>query len=161
MSRTRPGGAAPPADWPARSINRGTIATNRNSGLREPVSPLEWRHSLELAVDQFQIQTFASKRTGYSLHARDGVCFNLVLPDSEHFPAEATQLLGVPLISFAVSANLVSPEGWQLVLPDWKSPPMPEIAVDEEGHPCLREYEIRTPREGAIMLSEFEPGGLQ
>jgi hypothetical protein len=96
----------------------------------------------------------------YSGNTRNRIQFNLVLPNSEHFPAEATQLLGVPLIPFAVAANLVSPEGWQPVAPDWKSPPMPEIAVDEDGHSCLREDKIRTPREGAVVLAEFEPGGL-
>jgi hypothetical protein len=101
-----------------------------------------------------------TKRLHYSGDTRNCIQLNLVLPDCERFPPEATQLLGVPLIPFAVAANLVSPEGWQLVLPDWKPPTMPEIAVDEDGHPCLRENEIRTPREGAIMLSEFEPGGL-
>jgi hypothetical protein len=92
----------------------------------------------------------------YSGNTCNRIQFNLVLPDSEYGPAEPTQLLGVPVIAFSVAANLVLPEGWQLVAPDRKSPPMPKIVVYEDGHPCLREDEIRTPREGSIMPSEIE-----
>lgn len=108
----------------------------------------------------FPVDGPSTYRLRYSGNTRNRIHFNLVLPDYERYPAKATQLPGVPLIPFAVAADLVSPEGGQLVAPDWKSPAMPEIAVDEDGNPCPREDEIRTPREGAIMLSEFEPGGL-
>jgi hypothetical protein len=108
--------------------------------------------------NSFPVNSHIAQRVRYSGNTRNGIQFNFVLPDSERFPAKSPQLLGVPLIPFAVAANLVSPEGRQPVLPDWKSPSMPEIAVDEDGHPGLWEDEIRTPRERAIVLAEFEPG---
>lgn len=108
----------------------------------------------------FPVDGPSTYRLRYSGNTRNRIHFNLVLPDYERYPAKATQLPGVPLIPFAVAANFVSPERWQLMLPDRKPPTMPEIAVDENCHPCIREDEIRTAGESAIMLSEFEPRGL-
>jgi hypothetical protein len=110
-----------------------------------------------LCSNDFPVDGHITQGLRYSSNACSSIQFNLVLPDSEHPPAKTTQLLAVPQIAFTVAANLVSPEGWQLVAPDWKSPPVPEIPVDEDGHPCFRENKIRAPWQGAIMLSESEP----
>ena len=128
------------------------------SGFRKSIPALQDREKSWLCSNDCPVDGHITQGLRYSSDTCNSIQFNLVLPDSEHPPAKTTQLLGVPLIAFSVAANLVSPEGRQPVLPDWKSPSMPEIAVDEDGHPGLWEDEIRTPRERAIVLAEFEPG---
>jgi hypothetical protein len=85
----------------------------------------------------------------------------LVFPDSHDLPTEASELPVVFLVAFSITGNLVAPEVWQFVAPDLEAPPMPEVTVDENGNSFLREDEIGTAREGAIMLPEFDPRGLQ
>lgn len=56
-----------------------------------------------------------------------------------------------------VATNLLLPEQRELVPPDWETPTVPEVAVDEDDEPGRREDDVRLAGQTADVFSKPEP----
>ena len=75
-----------------------------------------------------------------------------MLPDPEDIPTKAAQRFEVLVVAFTVARDLFSPEAEGPVSPDWETPPVPEIAINENRNLQFLEYEIGTPRGSPVSF---------
>lgn len=62
----------------------------------------------------------------------------LMFPDSDNVPACTTKKGKVPSITFSITFNFLLPKHGELMFPEWKSPSVPEVAVNEDCHSFRR-----------------------
>jgi hypothetical protein len=72
-------------------------------------------------------------------------------PDATDSPSHSLKLSEVSLITRAISTQLVSPKARQLMLPSWKTPSVPEVAINKNGNVKIREHNIGTSGERPIV----------
>src|SRR5437899_6582513 len=80
-----------------------------------------------------------------------GLSLQLVLPDTNDFPASPPQSTKVALVSSTVGAEFVSPESRQLVFPTGQPPAVPEIPINEHSDLLFRKDDIWAAREQPIV----------
>lgn len=93
-------------------------------------------------------------RLQYPLHADVGRPFDFMFPDAHDLPPPAPELSEVPLISLPRCGDLVPPFWRQFVLPEWKSPSVPEVTVDEDRELDPAKHDVWASRQVSCMATK-------
>jgi hypothetical protein len=77
-----------------------------------------------------------------------------VLPEADHLPSHVSELSMIPFVPLPVFRNFLLPRIGYFMLPGWKSIPVPEISIQENGDSGSTEDDVRPAGKLFDMLPE-------